>query len=145
VDCTGAVVILVPGHDTLPRRAPTTMRFINGLCLLLVYQLAGELVTLYFDLAVPGPVIGMLMLLATMVVLRRVPSDMDDAAGVLLSHLSLLFVPAGVGVMVHFELIGAEWLPLLVALLASTVGGMALAALTMQAVARWTTRRGGGT
>jgi holin-like protein len=145
VDCTGAVVILVPGHDTLPRHAPTTMRFINGLCLLLVYQLAGELVTLYFDLAVPGPVIGMLMLLATMVVLRRVPSDMDDAAGVLLSHLSLLFVPAGVGVMVHFELIGAEWLPLLVALLASTVGGMALAALTMQAVARWTTRRGGGT
>jgi holin-like protein len=114
------------------------MSFINGLCLLLVYQLAGEILVLYFDLAIPGPVIGMLLLLFTLMIARRVPADADATAHALLGHLSLLFVPAGVGVMVHFELIGSQWLPILVALVASTLISLTLSALAMKWVARFT-------
>ncbi len=108
------------------------MKFIGGFCLLLVYQLAGELVSTWFALAIPGPVIGMLLLLATLLTLGRAPDDVDAAAGALLTHLSLLFVPAGVGVMVHFALIGDEWLPIVAALVVSTALGLVLAALAMR-------------
>jgi holin-like protein len=52
-------------------------------------------------------------------------------AQTLLQHLSLLFVPAGVGVMVHLQRIGDEALAIGVALLISTWVGLAVAALTM--------------
>ncbi len=117
------------------------MRLIGGLCVLLCYQLAGELVAIFFELAIPGPVIGMLLLLATLMVLGRAPAGPDAAAGALLAHLSLLFVPAGVGVMVHLDLVAAEWLPITAALVASTVAGMALTALVMKWVMRLTSRR----
>ena len=112
------------------------MGIINGFCLLLVYQLIGEVVSLYFALPIPGPVIGMLLLLATLLTVRKVPQDMDGAAGALLSHLSLLFVPAGVGVMVHLDLLGEQWLPIGVALVVSTVVGMALSAWVMKALVK---------
>lgn len=112
------------------------MSFINGLCMLLLYQLAGELLARYFELPLPGPVIGMLLLLATLAVRRRIPESVDAASGALLSHLSLLFVPAGVGVMVHFDLIGAQWVPILAALLVSTVVSLTLSAIVMRTLAR---------
>jgi holin-like protein len=117
------------------------MGIVNGFCLLLVYQLAGEVIALYFALPIPGPVIGMLLLLAMLLITRKVPADMDDASGALLSHLSLLFVPAGVGVMVHMDLLGDEWLPILVALIVSTVASMALSAWAMKGLANLTRSR----
>ena len=62
------------------------------------------------------------------------PFDCDDTTT--LSHLSLLFVPAGVGVMLHFERLGAEWLALAVALVASTVLTIGVTALVMRALQR---------
>lgn len=114
------------------------MSFINGLCVLLIYQLLGEVAVRYFDLAIPGPVIGMLLLLVTLMTIKRVPTDTDATASALLNHLSLLFVPAGVGVMVHLELIGNQWLPILAALVVSTLASLALSALAMKWVARLT-------
>ena len=114
------------------------MSFINGLCVLLLYQLIGEVTARYFDLPIPGPVIGMLLLLITLMLAGRVPADADGAATALLGHLSLLFVPAGVGVMVHFELITAQWLPILTALVVSTLVSLVLAALAMKWTARLT-------
>ena len=61
--------------------------------------------------------------------LREVPGELSSVAVVLLSHLSLLFVPAGVGVMLHVARIRAEWLPLLAGLLVSTALTIAVTAL----------------
>ena len=60
----------------------------------------------------------------------------------LLSHLSLLFVPAGVGVMVHWGRIGHDWLPITVALVLSTLLSLGLTALFMQVLIRFTTAKG---
>ena len=54
----------------------------------------------------------------------------------LLSHLSLLFVPAGVGIIVHLSRVADEWLALLTALLVSTFVSMAVTALVMKALVR---------
>jgi holin-like protein len=107
------------------------MKFINGLTILLIYQLAGEITVLLFRIPVPGPVLGMIMLFLTLVVRRRSAQSLELASNSLLSHLALLFVPAGVGIIVHFERIVEEWLPLTVALLASTVITMIATAAIM--------------
>jgi holin-like protein len=55
----------------------------------------------------------------------------------LLKHLSLLFVPAGVGVMLHVARIAEEWLPIVVALLASTALAIVVTALVIEWASRW--------
>jgi holin-like protein len=106
---------------------------IGTLATLLVFQSLGEGLAYALSLPIPGPVIGMVLLLGYLMmkedaVARLAPTSME-----LLRHLSLLFVPAGVGIMVHARLIAAEWLPIVVALVVSTVISIAVTAL----VVRW--------
>lgn len=104
---------------------------IAALTQLLVCQLAGEIIARALGLPVPGPVLGMLFLFIALV-LRGGPSpELQQTGQGLLQHLSLLFVPAGTGVMVHLTLVSEEWLPLLVALFVSTAAALAVTALTM--------------
>ena len=65
---------------------------------------------------------------------NAVPAGLAVAADGLLKHLSLLFVPAGVGVMLHASRLADEWLAIAVALVASTVAAIAVTALTMRAL-----------
>jgi holin-like protein len=107
---------------------------LGALTLLLLYQLAGEVIAQFFALPIPGPVIGMALLFATLVARGGVSNELRDTAGNLLQHLSLLFVPAGAGVMVYFSRLGEEWPAIVGALLVSTfltlgVTGLLLCAL----------------
>ena len=115
---------------------------IAALTWLLLYQLAGEVLARVLSLPVPGPVIGMALLFCTLVVRghmgRPLPQSMQQTANVLLQHLSLLFVPAGTGIMIYLQLIADEWLPITAALIASTLGGMAVTALILNALMRRT-------
>lgn len=104
------------------------MKFLNGVTILLIYQLAGEISVRLLNIPVPGPVLGMIMLFLTLMVRRSSSESMDTASTALLSHLSLLFVPAGVGMMVHFNRIANEWIPISIALFLSTVITMAATA-----------------
>lgn len=94
---------------------------IAQLTLLLVCQLVGEVVVRFLGLPLPGPVLGMVLLFALFAVRGRIGAPMQKTAGGLLEHLSLLFVPAGVGVMVHLPLIAAEWPAIVTAVIASTI------------------------
>ena len=114
---------------------------ITGFMVLLLYELVGEVLVLLLNLPTPGPVIGMFLLLLTLIFLGKIPEDIDKAATALLSHLSLLFVPAGVGVMVHFQRIRSEGGAILVALLVSTVVTLIVSALTMQIASKVLTPR----
>ncbi|GAB3356083.1 CidA/LrgA family protein [Giesbergeria giesbergeri] len=106
---------------------------VSGFAWLLVFQLAGEVMVRGLQLPVPGPVMGMLLLLLALI-WRGGPSDNLRSAGQgLLGNLSLLFVPAGVGIMVHGHRIADEWLALVVALILSTLLSMAVTALVMRA------------
>ena len=74
----------------------------------------------------------MLLLLTGLLIRGRIPQGLDRMADALLSHLSLLFVPAGVGVILHASLIGAELLPIAASIIASTIITIAVTALLMQ-------------
>ncbi|MGB8435048.1 MAG: CidA/LrgA family protein [Burkholderiales bacterium] len=103
-----------------------------AITLLLVYQLIGEVIALVFALPIPGPVIGFAALFLTLVARGAVSDELRETANGLLAHLSLLFVPAGVGVMAHLARLRAEWLPISVALVASTAITIAVTALVMR-------------
>lgn len=101
---------------------------IGSLTLLLVYQLVGEVLARGLGWPVPGPVLGMLLLFLTLWWRGGPSTSLRDTSGTLLQHLSLLFVPAGTGVMLHFARVGDEWWPLLVSLVLSTVITLAVTA-----------------
>jgi holin-like protein len=109
---------------------------LGALTVLLVYQLIGEVAVQLLALPVPGPVIGLLLLFATLCARRSIAEPLRDTATSILQHLSLLFVPAGVGVMVHFSRVSGEWLPIIAAVIISTALTIAVSALVMQAMMR---------
>ncbi len=94
---------------------------ILGLLTLLSYQLVGEIVVRAANLPVPGPVLGMLLLFVTLMWRGGASKGLGEVSSGLLAHLSLLFVPAGVGVVRYLPLLRAEGLTLGAVLVLSTL------------------------
>lgn len=109
------------------------MQALRGLAILLLLQAAGEALVRLFGLPVPGPVIGMLLLLAAVNV-ELVRAPVQAAAELLLAHLSLLFVPVGVGAITHLGVIAQYGGRLIAAIVVSTLAGIAVTALVMRAL-----------
>ncbi len=123
---------------------------IEAFALLLLCQLAGEILSRGFGLPMPGPVVGLLILFAGLLIAERFaafgPQTVNDtmlgrATGGLLQHLSLLFVPAGVGVINHLSLINSYGPVLFLALLVSTALSLAVTALVFTWMKRWQSAR----
>jgi holin-like protein len=106
------------------------------LALLLACQLAGEVLARVTGLPVPGPIIGLLLLFAGLALRRRPAEALDEPADGLLAHLSLLFVPAGVGVVQYLPLLADQWLPVTASVVGSAVVAIAVTGLAMKLVAR---------
>ena len=109
---------------------------LNYLTLIFSCQLAGELAVTALGLPLPGPVLGMILLFAFLVAKGGIPAELARVGDAMLSNLSLLFVPAGVGVMAHFSLLKADWLPLSTALVVSTVATIVVTASVMVGLKR---------
>lgn len=94
---------------------------LNTFATLLVFQSIGEGLAYSLALPVPGPVIGMVLLFCYLLLQDGAAERLAPTSLTLLKHLGLLFVPAGVGIMIHGQRVASEWLPILLALIASTV------------------------
>jgi holin-like protein len=101
------------------------------LTLLLGCQLAGELLVAATHLPVPGPVCGMALLFVGLLIFG-LPDGLAKLGETLLSNLSLLFVPAGVGIMLHAQLMAREWPPIAASIIVSTLGTVLVTALMMK-------------
>lgn len=106
----------------------------EALAILLLFQLAGDALARVTGLPVPGPVLGFGLLFLTLLARRDRLGRLPDMATALHSHLSLLFIPAGTGVVLYLPALAREWLPIVVALLTSTVVGLAVTALVARAL-----------
>lgn len=111
---------------------------IVALSLILAFQLVGEVLSRALDLPLPGPVVGLCLLVAACVLRPALAGRLRPAAQGLLAHLSLFFVPAGVGVIAHLPTLREHGIGLALAIAGSTVLAIAAGALAFQAVARWT-------
>lgn len=107
------------------------MQGLRGLAWLLALQSAGELLARGLNLPFPGPVVGMLMLLVALN-WQGVRGDVSVCAEFLLAHLSLLFVPVGVGVIAHLGLVSRYGIQMFVVVVVSTLVGLAVTALALR-------------
>ena len=96
---------------------------LSSIAIVLGYQVVGELISRLTGIPVPGPVIGMVLMLLSFLVKDNLIGIVRPTAGVLLANLSLLFVPAGVGIMVTLVL--------------STIIAMLVTAYVIIAVEKW--------
>lgn len=100
-----------------------------GLIVLLVCQLVGELVVRVGNLPLPGPVLGMVLMLVVLRIRRPRPeSGLVTAPETLLHYLPLLYVPAGVGVVAYLSRLGRDALPVAGGLVLSWLAGLVVTA-----------------
>lgn len=103
-----------------------------GITILLVFQLIGEVTAYFLGGLVPGPVIGMAMVTVLLVLtggmkfLEPAHRQTVDTSKAILANLGILFVPAGVGIIQHLDLIRDRGLALLAIVLLSTVATLAV-------------------
>ena len=123
---------------------------IASVSLILLCQLAGEVFVRGLGLPMPGPVVGLLLLLVLLLardrfaVLARGPLQQDgveNASRGLLAHLSLLFVPAGVGVVQKLDLIAEHGIAIIMILAVSVVVTLLVTVATFLLASRLVARR----
>jgi len=101
-----------------------------------MFQFAGEMIRAVTGLPVPGPVIGMVLLLIALLAKLPVPAGIHATSRKFLAYLGLLFVPAGAGVVTRLPMIGAHWLPIVIAVVGSTIITMVITAVVMRGLER---------
>jgi holin-like protein len=108
---------------------------IQGLVVILFFQGLGEVVARFFQWPVPGPVVGLMALLAYLLWKREIPHDVDQVAGQFSQHLGLLFIPASVGVVKFMPQLKAWGLSLAVILVLSVALSIGLVAWLLKRMA----------
>jgi putative effector of murein hydrolase LrgA (UPF0299 family) len=122
---------------------------LHAILILLGCQLVGEVLARGLALPVPGPVLGMALLFAALQFRARLRPEAADVgtlplgavAAFLLANLSLLFVPAGTGILRQTAVLTAHGPSLIIALVGSTALTLIVTALVFVIVARRTDAR----
>lgn len=119
-----------------------------GLLGILASQLLGEVVSYELSLPVPGPVLGMMIMFVALLLIGRgegnrqavAAKSVSESGDAILRNMSLLFVPAGVGVVQKLDLLTSFGFGLLVTVIISTIATLLVTVLTFIACSRATTR-----
>ena len=115
---------------------------LKSIFIIFLFQLIGETIQKYFDLTIPGPVIGLILLLLTLIVLKGTKSiyikntkeEISSTSNYITSYLSLLFVPIGVGVVMHLSNLEKNYIPVLAVIFISTTLTIGFTALLMEKI-----------
>ena len=113
------------------------MSLLNGLIILLLFQYLGELIKNGFNLVLPGPVIGMLLLFFACCLYRDVPPAIATASRHLIQHLVLMFLPAAAGIF----FLGPQFTHQFPAIIAAIVIGTVLSLTFNGLVMKWLSRK----
>jgi holin-like protein len=103
-----------------------------AIAFLLIAQLIGEGIVRALEIPFPGPVVGAVLLCIFLVARVPRPTQLDETADAMLKHLSLLFVPAGVGVVQHLERVGADGVLLIIVVVLTTIITLVVTALVFE-------------
>jgi holin-like protein len=115
---------------------------LRAIFVIFFFQLLGEALKKFFEMLIPGPVIGLILLLITLIFLKRfkttivnkLRNDVLSTSNYILSYLSLLFVPIGVGVVMHLSYLENNLFKVLVIVFISTILTIGLTAFLMEKI-----------
>ncbi len=113
---------------------------LQSVFVIFLFQLIGEMLQKYFSLTMPGPVIGLVLLLSTLLLFERHTVEAGKAfsdklastAETLLGHLPLLFLPIGVGVVMHVSALESHLFAVLGVIFIGTVLTVGFSAVLME-------------
>ena len=115
---------------------------LKSVFIILLYQLIGELFQKFFGLSIPGPVIGLVLLLLTLLLIQKrqrvvpIKEDLFNSAEILLNYLPLLFIPVGVGVVMHLSLLEDNLASVIFVIILGTLSTLALSGYIMEKILR---------
>ena len=115
---------------------------LKSVFIILLYQLIGELFQKFFGLSIPGPVIGLVLLLLTLLLIQKrqrvvpIKEDLFNSAEILLDYLPLLFIPVGVGVVMHLSLLEDNLASVVLVIILGTLLTLALTGYVMEKILR---------
>ena len=109
---------------------------LRSLTVLILCQFAGEVAARALGLPLPGPVLGLVLLLAILMARGGPGEPLRDTSNGLLRYLSLLFVPAGVGIVTQLDVLTRDWVAILASILVSTALSMVVTGWIMQRLSR---------
>jgi holin-like protein len=115
---------------------------LRAIFVIFFFQLLGETLKKFFEMRIPGPVIGLILLLLTLIFLKRfkmsavnnLKTDVINTSNYILSYLSLLFVPIGVGVVMHLSYLENNLFKVLIIVFISTILTISLTAYLMEKI-----------
>jgi holin-like protein len=106
---------------------------LNSIFIILLFQLIGEFIQKFFELSIPGPVIGLIFLLSVMLIIKKINKQdtgfeikLVNSAEKLLTYLPLLFIPVGVGVVMHLSLLEENLVSVILIIIIGTLLTLAL-------------------
>ena len=111
---------------------------LKNIFIIFFFQLIGEIIQKYFNLPFPGPIIGLILILILLLTVKRLGfftntvDDVTKTAEQLISYLPLLFVPIGVGVIIHLSFIETDLILVLAVIFLSTVATIGFTAFVME-------------
>ncbi|MGL5540099.1 MAG: CidA/LrgA family protein [Erysipelotrichaceae bacterium] len=112
------------------------------LVLLLSISLVSEFLSYFMGRFVASSVIALVLMLVLLAFRFIELEQIDDIASFFLANMTILFIPSAVGIMDHFALLQAIWLPVLVTIVLSTIATFFAAGKTVEVVMKWQSRRG---
>ena len=115
---------------------------LRAIFIIFFFQLLGEALKKFFEMRIPGPVIGLILLLAVLIFLKKfkttaiinLKNDVENTSNYILSYLSLLFVPIGVGVVMHLSYLENNLFKVLIIVFISTVLTIGITAFLMEKI-----------
>ena len=112
---------------------------LNSIFIILLFQLMGEFIQKFFEFSIPGPVIGLVFLLSVLLIIKKInkkheaiDTNLVNSAENLLSYLPLLFIPVGVGVVMHLSLLEENLVSVLLVIVFGTLLTLALTGYVME-------------
>jgi holin-like protein len=115
---------------------------LRAIFIIFFFQLLGEALKKFFEMRIPGPVIGLVLLLIALIFLKKfktkvvinLKNDVENTSNYILSYLSLLFVPIGVGVVMHLSYLENNLFKVLFIVFVSTILTISLTAFLMEKI-----------
>ena len=117
---------------------------LRSIFVIFFFQLLAEFIKKFFEMRIPGPVIGLILLLVTLIFLKKfkktaivnLKADVVNTSNYILSYLSLLFVPIGVGVVMHLSYLENNLFRVLIIVFISTILTIGGTAFLMEKINR---------
>ena len=114
---------------------------LKSLFIIFFYQLLGEAIQKIFEINIPGPVIGLILLLLSFIFFskrltqsKKMIKEISATSNQIINYLSLLFVPIGVGVVMHINYLGDNLFKIFSIITIGTLATLIFTAFVMEKI-----------